>query len=372
MRVLTLFLSSGKSLLSWHKDGILSREILIYRDLLKSGTFDRIQIFSYDAADREFVAELAGKTDFYRNIDVLAPDKGKLGGIWGLAGVLKHRARIARSTALKTNQVSGAWAAWLAAGISGVPLAFRMGYLLSRRFALNRQKFKAWVAQLVERAVARRAARIVVTSEEVATHFRSVPSLARKVVHLPTYVDTSIFEPKVDYDFGAPAITVARLRPQKNLAAMIKGCALAGCDLVIVGTGELEQELRELASGLPISVEFVAQMDNVELAWRLRQHSLFLLTSLHEGLPKALIEAMSVGLVAIGTPISGITDLIVDGETGYLTEGSDPESIAAAINRARTFADAEVGKRARKVIAKKFGLERYVAAESAMFAQISG
>ena len=65
MRVLTLFLSSGKSLLSWHKDGILSREILIYRDLLKSGTFDRIQIFSYDAADREFVAELAGKTDFY-------------------------------------------------------------------------------------------------------------------------------------------------------------------------------------------------------------------------------------------------------------------------------------------------------------------
>ena len=59
MRVLTLFLSAGKSLSWWQAEGLLSREILLYLELLRRGTFERIQVISYDAADRALVRSLS-------------------------------------------------------------------------------------------------------------------------------------------------------------------------------------------------------------------------------------------------------------------------------------------------------------------------
>ncbi len=371
MAVLTLFLSGGKSLGSWQRDGVLSREMQLYRSLLRRGVFERIQIFSYDAADRQFVRELAQSDPLYARVDILAPQRGKGSALWGIAGAFACRKALSQSDALKTNQTSGGWAALLASWLARKPLIYRMGYILSRRFALNGQRLKAGVARMLESALAARASRIVVSSADAASYFRARPAAhAAKVVHLPSYVDTSAFTGKSDYDFAAPAITVARLRPQKNLIELLKGCAEAGCDLVLVGQGDQESELRALAQTLPIKVEFVPLLENSELAARLREHTLFLLPSLHEGLPKALIEAMAVGLICIGTPIPGITDLIADGETGYLTEGMDAAAVTRAIERARREASPELGRRARALAEERYGLERYVDAEASLYREL--
>jgi glycosyltransferase involved in cell wall biosynthesis len=55
----------------------------------------------------------------------------------------------------------------------------------------------------------------------------------------------------------------------------------------------------------------------------------------YEGLPKSLIEAMSSEMVCIGTNVPGIADLLTDGVTGYLCDGTDAASIAGTIERAR-------------------------------------
>lgn len=367
MRLLTVFLSAGKSLVWWQSEGVFSREILIYRELVATGTFDQIAIFSYDAADHAFLAEAQTSDPRLRGLTVLTPATGKGGAFWGIRGVWRHRAEIARSQAIKTNQISGAGAAILASWITGVPLVLRMGYILSRRFALNGQPVKATAARIVEWLGSRRARSIIVTSQDAAGAFTSNTSTAAKVTLLPSYVDVDTFAAKQDYNFDAPVIAVSRMRPQKNLPALLKGCALAGVDLVLVGKGEQEADLRALAEDLPIKVDFAGTLDNVVLAKRLAQHSLFLLPSLHEGLPKVLIEAMATGMICIGTNIPGITDLIDDGVTGYLIQGFAPEDIATGITRARQARDSAIGARARAKIETQFGLVRYAEAEAAVF-----
>lgn len=374
-RVLTLFLSSGKSLRWWHKEGLLSREIALYLRFLSDGIFDRIQIFSYDAGDRAFVEALADEDPNFRRIEILAPAKraftGAMALLWAIIGPFRHRRRIARSGALKTNQINGSWAALLASILSRRPLILRMGYLLSRRLSKNGQSLRAGVARMLERVAYRSARFILVTSQEVAEGLRADRSTAAKTVLTPTYVDVTAFTPKRDYRFDEPVIWVGRFSEQKNLRNLILGCALAGRDLVLVGRGELEPELRELAAQVPIRVEFAGMIPNEALAAKLRQHSVFVLPSLHEGLPKVLIEAMASGLVCIGSNIPGITDLIVDGETGYLVEGFEPAAIASAIDRAHSESDAAIGRRARAAVATTFSLDRYAAREAALYARVS-
>lgn len=371
MRVLTLFLSNGFSLLAWEREAILSREILLYLHFLREGVFDRIQILSYDAGDRSYVKRLAEAEPLYERIDILAPPTGALTGVraalWGLRGVVAHRRAIERSLALKTNQISGSWAALLAARLTGRPLVLRMGYLLSRRFRKNGHGLRARIAGMVEAAAFRAARHVLVTSREVAEALASDPATAEKIVLTPTYVDVSTFAPKQDYRFDEPLIWVGRMTPQKNPENLLHACKLAQRDIVLVGRGELEAKLRALAAGLPVEVTFAGLVPNDQLAAKLREHSVFILPSLHEGLPKVLIEAMASGLVCIGTRISGIEDLIEDGVNGYLVDGFEPEDIAAVIRRAYGERNAELGRRARATVEDAFSLERYAAREALLY-----
>jgi glycosyltransferase involved in cell wall biosynthesis len=370
-RILTLFLSNGKSLRAWEREAILSREILLYLHFLREGVFERIQIFSYDAGDRDFVKELARGEPLYERIDILAPKRGAMTGAraasWGIRGPLVHRAAIARSHALKTNQISGSWAALVAARVTRRPLILRLGYLLSRRFAKNGEAGKERIARAIEGIGSRLARYILVSSQEMADALGRDPAAAGKTVLTPTYVDIATFAPKGEHRFDEPLIWVGRMTAQKNLENLLRGCAIAGRDIVLVGQGEQEAELRALAAKLPIEVTFAGMIPNDRLAAKLREHSVFILPSVHEGLPKVMIEAMASGLVCIGTPISGIVDLIRDGENGYLTEGIAAEAIAETVRRAFDERDAGLGRRARAIVEEAFSLERYAAREAALY-----
>lgn len=363
MRILTHFMSQGKSLSWWQEEGVLSREILLYRAHLVQNSFDLIQVFTYDARDVALLARYAQDDPVYERLTALGPAQGKAGLLWWLTGVLRHRRAIAASTVLKTNQVSGAWAAILATLLFRRPFLFRMGYILSRRFALNGQKAKAFIARLVEHVGGRVSSRIVVTSQDAFNHFDSKPKFTGKVRLLPTYVDTGMFTAKTDYDFDLPVIAVGRMRPQKNLPALLEACKISGVGLTLVGRGEQEEELKAQAEQLGLAVRFIPQIDNADLALLMAEHSIFALPSLHEGLPKVLIEAMATGLICVGTRIPGTSDLVEDGKTGFLADGFDAQSIATAITRARKAADPGIGAAARALVETRFGLTGFVQKE---------
>lgn len=101
---------------------------------------------------------------------------------------------------------------------------------------------------------------------------------------------------------------------------------------VIVGFGELENELKDLVkkNNLEGRVIFTGyRKDAKELLYCA---DLFAFPSLQEGLPASLMEAMAVGIPIVASKIRGNTDLINDGENGYLYDYYDVKGFANGIN----------------------------------------
>jgi glycosyltransferase involved in cell wall biosynthesis len=152
---------------------------------------------------------------------------------------------------------------------------------------------------------------------------------------------------------------VARLAPQKDHATLLEAARILGdVRFVIVGDGELREELERRAHGLP--VELTGARDDVpEL---LASFDVFAFPSLFEGLCLAVIEAQAAGVPVVATPVGGIRETVVDGETGLLVPPRDPAALAAAIRRLLDDRDLarRLAEEARRHVRARYSEERMV------------
>jgi len=104
---------------------------------------------------------------------------------------------------------------------------------------------------------------------------------------------------------------------------------------LIVGEGEDKEKLFQLVQekNLKNRVLFLGRKEHKDLPAILQSAEIFVRPSLSEGLGNSFIEAMAAGLPIIGTPVGGIPDFLIDGETGVFCKVRDPESIAKAVRR---------------------------------------
>lgn len=125
-------------------------------------------------------------------------------------------------------------------------------------------------------------------------------------------------------------IHVARYDAPKNQKVLFDAFdRMSNVCLVVVGGGFPTAVMdAEDAS----KVMFTGALSNV--ADYLAVSDFFVLSSLYEGLPLALLEAMSYGVIPISTPAGGVCDVIRDGENGFLSRGFDSDSLAEAMQRA--------------------------------------
>jgi glycosyltransferase involved in cell wall biosynthesis len=108
-------------------------------------------------------------------------------------------------------------------------------------------------------------------------------------------------------------------------------------------------------------VEFAGFVgDPAALRRELQGCSVFALVSRREGMPVALLEAMSCGAAVVGTDIPGIAAVIHDGDDGLLVPLGQPERLAQRIEEAHARAD-QLGARARSTIEREYS-ERAIAA----------
>lgn len=102
--------------------------------------------------------------------------------------------------------------------------------------------------------------------------------------------------------------------------------------VTFVGTGDDREPLLQMAKLLHVTnIDFVGQLNNAEIIWN--DHHALILPSRSEGLPMAMIEAMSIGRTVIVTNAGGSAELVEDGVTGFL--GSiDQDQFECAMERA--------------------------------------
>lgn len=147
-------------------------------------------------------------------------------------------------------------------------------------------------------------------------------------------------EKRRELGFGAEdflILTVAEMTKNKNHSTVLKALAMlkdepefASMRYLICGRGENEQNLRQEAEDLGITDHVVFLGYRHDVPDLLRCSDLFAFMSFREGLPVALMEAMSSGMAVVCSEIRGNTDLVENGAQGVIAENT-PEGVADAV-----------------------------------------
>ena len=126
-------------------------------------------------------------------------------------------------------------------------------------------------------------------------------------------------------------VGLGRLMPQKSWSTLIEAAShLEGVDIVVAGEGELRAPLERAAHLQGDRVRFIGPVSDV--AALLGLASCVVSTSTWEGLPLALLEALSLGVPAVATAVDGVRD-VVSPDAAMLVEPGDPGAVADAISR---------------------------------------
>ena len=247
---------------------------------------------------------------------------------------------------------------------------------LSRKFGLWRQipfiasqrgdyharygKFRLW---LTEKLIYNAANVLLTNSTQIQRHLHqrypdknicSIPNL----LELPTETWSP---PRMGHPEEKLIVSVGRFASEKGHRYLIEALNMLNREEVawrctFLGEGELETDLRSrtAAHGLSEWVTFPGFCEDVFSV--LLMADVFVLPSLHESSPNALIEAMGIGMPCIASNVGGIVDLIEDGKNGLQIPPQDPAALAAALHRVLSEPDlaSELGRNARATIQEKF------------------
>jgi glycosyltransferase involved in cell wall biosynthesis len=379
--VLGLFFTRGVSLRQWLDSGLFDREVLIYQEHLDLGYFSKIYWFTYGANDSSVAIELYNSGRLSKKIEVIGCPRwfnffscAKNALYLILMPIfIKRAAR--ECDVFKTNQMDGSLSALICSLVFRRPIYVRTGYTLSR--ALEKKSpsnfLKRGLVYINEFFAFKFSSAASVTSKYdrdfiVKNYGRDI---GHKIIILRNYVDTNLFVRVVTNRKSIDRILyVGRLSPEKNLVNAILACQRVGLRFDIVGAGADSQMLSNVVKSCGANVSFLGAMPNKSLPNLFKDYRYFILPSLWEGLPKALIEAMSAGLVCIGNNTTGINEIIEDNVTGYLSISSEVQDLTNALERALAGDFLRVSQAAREYVRNEFSLQMIADQERVIFENI--
>jgi glycosyltransferase involved in cell wall biosynthesis len=156
--------------------------------------------------------------------------------------------------------------------------------------------------------------------------------------------------------------SIGRMVPVKAHSILIDAFTqiahrLPEAELRIVGGGPLEAELQERARKAGLNGRVQVEGINHEIADFLRDLDIFVLSSISEGMPLVILEAMGAGLPVVSTRIGGVPEIAPEGAVSFLCAPGSADELAAAMFRAATNPDlARIGRTAREMAIAKLGL----------------
>jgi glycosyltransferase involved in cell wall biosynthesis len=172
--------------------------------------------------------------------------------------------------------------------------------------------------------------------------------------------------------------TLGRLTGVKGQADLVRAFATLTASggptrLLLIGDGEELQPLQRLCAELGVAERVVFSGWREDVGDVLRAVDLFVLPSLNEGMGKALVEAMYIGLPLVATRVGGVPDLVVDGRHGLLVPPGQPEALGQALTR--LWKDAALRDRLGEQAcqrAARFGSEAMVQKLCRLYRSLSG
>jgi glycosyltransferase involved in cell wall biosynthesis len=205
---------------------------------------------------------------------------------------------------------------------------------------LRFRRFKAPAQIALGRATARAADLVLAPSRATAAEIARdygvrEPEVVPNVTGAAAPASRILAGTEEDRDF---LLFVGRLRIRKGVEVLLEALAeLAArrpeARLLIAGEGEhrgaLERKAAEL--GLGARARFVGRASSAEVRGLLARATALVVPSIYEGMPLVVLEAMAASLPVVASRVSGIPEVVSEGETGWLVEPEDPPALARAL-----------------------------------------
>ncbi len=167
-----------------------------------------------------------------------------------------------------------------------------------------------------------------------------------KICRVYNGVDLARFKPRHRWPAEPVVLAVGRLVEKKGFVLLVRACAalrdrgrMVKCR--IIGEGPQRAAIKSLIEqlGLEDRVALSGTLTTEEVAGAIASSSLLALPCIRaadgnlDALPTVLLEAMASGVPVVSTRISGIPEIVIDGETGLLVDSGDIDALAAAIEK---------------------------------------
>ena len=250
----------------------------------------------------------------------------------------------------------------LAAFLVGVPIriftvhGWAFGATSGRASSLYR-----WADRLMRPLT---TATICVSENELAAGIAAHTCDPERTVVIHNAVDVA-GAPRARHQPGRPTlISVGRLKAPKDTATLLRALAMLRADgfqALIVGDGPDRPALEELVRQLGLDGRVRLEGERHDVAELLAAADVFVLSSRSEGLPVSVLEAMAACLPVVASDVGGVSELVVDGETGVLVRPGDADELAGALDGLIGDADRRrlLGHSGRERAERLFDLEEF-------------
>ncbi|MHC1790646.1 glycosyltransferase [Solidesulfovibrio sp.] len=219
----------------------------------------------------------------------------------------------------------------------------------------------------------------IVNAAPLAKALEQLGRPAGRITCIANGVDTGHFLPPPDdlRPVREVVLCLARFCEDKDHETLIRSFEFVAAkrpraELWLVGDGPLRTRVRTLAARSPVRGLIRTYPSTPDPRPFFQQASLAVLSSVREGLPNVLLEAMAMGLPVAATAVGGIPDLVVPEETGLLCPPRNPEALGE--NIAAILADeamrSAMGKKARQRAVDLYSMEQMVRRHEAVFESV--
>ena len=352
-----IFFTYGISLNDWKTSGLLEREVKLYNYLNEKYKVKFVFITYGDATDLDV---LKG----YNHIEVFPIYKHFNKSKYKFFEIIKsftYSFRLRKFISmdnyiLKTNQLWGSWIPLLIKLKNGNPLIVRTGYdLLDFKRKEKAPNYKIFFYKLLTRFAIKFSDKYLVTSSGDLDRIKKEFSTRDRVLEkLSNWVEFPTLENKIR--FSDRIISVGRLEQQKNYPYLIKSFANSEIEIDIVGQGSKKEELVSLSKSHNSKINFLGKLGNDELIKKLAEYKYYVSSTLYEGNPKAILEAMAAGCIVIAPNVGGVHEIIENKHSGILYNFTK-DNLELIIKDLETYSFDSISENARQYIKKNHTLE---------------
>ncbi|MBU6435506.1 MAG: glycosyltransferase family 4 protein, partial [Nitrospirae bacterium] len=293
--------------------------------------------------------------------------------LWGSTRIFRELVREIKQSNVQlvhTHKYKDTILAAPAAKLCGITHVVRTVHGLREPFE-GLQDFKMSLYEAIERTVHRYCVdSIIGVSSQIERKYKGEGAVSR-VTCIRNGIDLEGKSAQTDRwrtrkDLGVDAGTcligtIGRLTPVKGIPYLLEAASIllrqgANVKVLVVGDGSIRLDLMAKTHDLGITENVVFLGHREDTDELLQALDIFVLPSLSEGIPMALLEAMAASRAVVASRVGGIPEIVEDGFEGFLVEPMDPDSLAERCRRLIASPDVarKMGEQARKRVERDF------------------